>query len=302
MQQIERYGVIALVFLLVTIVAVSFWGDSKSPGFWSRLTGRGTKKETSAAQTQTAEAGTPPGNTAERAIQSDLPMTAVANPAPAQAPTSPITPLEPAPQAIPSSSLVAQNRPVQSPVVKAPADPVPDLTPTRTSRSAPTAAPSAAASEYTVQKGDSMMQIATRMLGSRERWKEIRDMNPRVDPKHLKVGTKLAMPVSASAAKTGTSAKTPVSKPAIAPASKDHPAAKSGSGGTYLVRKGDTMKSIAERELGDSARWKEIASANPHLEANHLSVGTSLKIPGGHSEPLVAAAMPSDHSSRPHVR
>ena len=40
MQQIERYGVIALVFLLVTIVAVSFWGDSKSPGFWSRLTGK----------------------------------------------------------------------------------------------------------------------------------------------------------------------------------------------------------------------------------------------------------------------
>ena len=51
MQQIERYGVIALVFLLVTIVAVSFWGDSKSPGFWSRLTGRGAKKDAVAAQT-----------------------------------------------------------------------------------------------------------------------------------------------------------------------------------------------------------------------------------------------------------
>ena len=46
MQQIERYGVIALVFFLITIVAVSFWGDSKSPGFWSRLTGRAKKDAT----------------------------------------------------------------------------------------------------------------------------------------------------------------------------------------------------------------------------------------------------------------
>ena len=30
MQRIERYGVIALVFLLVTIVAVSMWGERKN--------------------------------------------------------------------------------------------------------------------------------------------------------------------------------------------------------------------------------------------------------------------------------
>ena len=32
MQRIERYGVIALVFLLVTIVAVSLWGEQKQSG------------------------------------------------------------------------------------------------------------------------------------------------------------------------------------------------------------------------------------------------------------------------------
>src|SRR5215813_12488510 len=64
MQQIERYGVIALVFLLVTIVAVSFWGDSKSPGFWSRLTGR-AKKEEVAKVDPSANA---PAATAERAL------------------------------------------------------------------------------------------------------------------------------------------------------------------------------------------------------------------------------------------
>ncbi|MEY2808156.1 MAG: hypothetical protein RIR65_2573, partial [Planctomycetota bacterium] len=54
MQQIEKYGVIALVFLLVTIVAVSFWGDSKSPGFWSRLTG-GQKEEVAQAAATTSD-------------------------------------------------------------------------------------------------------------------------------------------------------------------------------------------------------------------------------------------------------
>src|SRR5690349_17007505 len=53
MQQIERYGVIALVFLLVTIVAISFWGDSKSPGFWARLTGKSQPKPEQVAKLDT---------------------------------------------------------------------------------------------------------------------------------------------------------------------------------------------------------------------------------------------------------
>ena len=72
MQKIERYGVIALVFLLVTIVAVSFWGDSKSPGFWSRLTGRGAKKDAPTDQTASM---IPPANSTERAIDGSLPLT-----------------------------------------------------------------------------------------------------------------------------------------------------------------------------------------------------------------------------------
>ncbi|MBK7643637.1 MAG: hypothetical protein IPJ19_11430 [Planctomycetes bacterium] len=52
MQQIERYGVIALVFFLIMIVAVSFWGDNKSPGFWSRLTGREKKAQRSRRSTR----------------------------------------------------------------------------------------------------------------------------------------------------------------------------------------------------------------------------------------------------------
>ncbi len=310
MQQIERYGVIALVFLLVTIVAVSFWGDSKSPGFWSRLTGRGAKKE--ATSTQMADNVTPPGSAAERAIQSDLPMSPAGSPTGSAAanPTSLVTPIESAPQATvvtppmpPAQNSLAAGTgtPAPTPLVQAPmthfASPSPQ--PVHPARAVQATAPTAGASEYVVQKGDNLFQIATRMLGSKSRWTEIRDMNPRVDPKSLKVGTKLALPASASSAKSGAPAATPVHKSATAPATKNP----SGSTGTYVVRKGDTMKSIAERSLGDSARWKEIAASNPKLDPHHLAVGTSLRMPGGKTaEPLVASTMTSDLSNRPHVR
>src|SRR5687767_2073483 len=66
MQQIERYGVIALVFLLVTIVAISFWGDSKSPGFWSRLMGRDKQAEVAKVD--------PPTQLAERVARGGAPL------------------------------------------------------------------------------------------------------------------------------------------------------------------------------------------------------------------------------------
>jgi nucleoid-associated protein YgaU len=299
MQQIERYGVIALVFLLVTIVAVSFWGDNKSPGFWSRLTGRGAKKE--ATSTQMADATTPPGSAAERAIQSDLPMSPAGTPAASSNPI--VTPIESAPPTNVASTPrpQAQNPLTAGTVPPAPmthfATPAPE--PAHTTRAVTAAVPTAGSSEYVVQKGDNLMLIASRSLGSKSRWTEIRDMNPRIDPKSLKVGTKLAMPASASVSKSGAPAATPVHKSATAPASKNP----SGSTGTYVVRKGDTMKSIAEHALGDRARWSEIAASNPKLDPHHLSVGTSLRMPGGKSaEPLVASAMTSDLSNRPHVR
>jgi len=46
MQRIERYGVIALVFLLVTILAVSLWGESKGDGWFSKLTAGRTTEST----------------------------------------------------------------------------------------------------------------------------------------------------------------------------------------------------------------------------------------------------------------
>lgn len=48
---------------------------------------------------------------------------------------------------------------------------------------------------------------------------------------------------------------------------------------TYTVRKGDTLWSIAEDELGSGARWTEIAALNPGTGPGNLTPGTVIKIP-----------------------
>lgn len=72
-------------------------------------------------------------------------------------------------------------------------------------------------------------------------------------------------------------------------------AAQSGSGGTssgsgsssstYTVRKGDTLWSIADAKLGDGNRYREIATLNKLADADELSVGQKLKLPGKTGKP-----------------
>jgi len=64
-------------------------------------------------------------------------------------------------------------------------------------------------------------------------------------------------------------------EPAQGEPTRSEPAAAS----TYVVRKGDTLWSVAQRLLGDGKRWKEIAEANPGLSPSKLPVGQTLKIP-----------------------
>lgn len=47
----------------------------------------------------------------------------------------------------------------------------------------------------------------------------------------------------------------------------------------YIVQKGDTLWSIAKRELGDGKRWQEIAKLNGVTDPGGLKVGQQLKLP-----------------------
>jgi nucleoid-associated protein YgaU len=47
---------------------------------------------------------------------------------------------------------------------------------------------------YTIAKGDNYWNIATRMLGDGQRWREIRELNPGVDPRKLRIGQVIIIP------------------------------------------------------------------------------------------------------------
>lgn len=53
---------------------------------------------------------------------------------------------------------------------------------------------------------------------------------------------------------------------------------------SYRVRAGDSLAKIAERELKDSSRWREIYELNRLSNADHLLAGSTLKLPAPPSD------------------
>ena len=50
-------------------------------------------------------------------------------------------------------------------------------------------------------------------------------------------------------------------------------------GGSYIVKKGDTLYGIARSHYGDGKKWQQIASANPGLSPSSLKVGQTITLP-----------------------
>jgi len=121
---------------------------------------------------------------------------------------------------------------------------------------------------YTVANGDSLWKIAVKQYGDsniQEHVDAIVAANPSVDASHLKVGTKLNLPPK----------QTSVNR---LPAKEQ---AKLLDSGLYAVKKGDTLSSIAKKQLGDANRWREIYDLNrEHIaDPSMLFTGTQLRLP-----------------------
>jgi hypothetical protein len=69
----------------------------------------------------------------------------------------------------------------------------------------------------------------------------------------------------------------PGGKGASKSAAKSTQSADASKGSTYTVRKGDTLYSIAQRELGNKRRWQEISALNGGNDS--LSPGATIKLP-----------------------
>ena len=71
---------------------------------------------------------------------------------------------------------------------------------------------------------------------------------------------------------------TPVVASAVTPAYSSNSGAM-GGGGTYVVKKGDTLYGISRTHYGDGKQWQKIVAANPGLTPGSLKVGQTITLP-----------------------
>ena len=155
---------------------------------------------------------------------------------------------------------------------------------TEKEKPAPSPAPPAAR-EVVVGDGDSLWRIAARELGDGKRWKEIATLNGIVDGDDLKAGARLRLPAAgkteAPVVTPPASPAKPQAKPQAKPELRSDPApTTTGEQRIYIVRAGDTLGRIAQRELGSAKRVEELRLLNG-ISGDVIRVGESLKLPGG---------------------
>lgn len=131
---------------------------------------------------------------------------------------------------------------------------------------------------YVVKSGDTLGQIAVDQLGSYKHLAALQASNPKVTASGMRVGARLELPDVGSAPVQGSSVAKAESKP-------------SGTKATgYQVSEGDSLWGIAEQQLGSGLRWKEIVALNPKLNPDALVKGQHIKLPKAGSKPAATTA------------
>ena len=319
MQSIERYGVVALLFLVVTVVAVLLWdsaepdelpgtrppsaqrelaspagnggGSSVAMRSEARPLRRDLAPKLAAEEVAAEEVAERPSRAlraSERLSVPELdrvPSSTAGSPASTTGGADRVPAAAPESRALPAETTRPSDPPERAAVVSAPAVPM-------TVRPAEAAAPKRRI--YEVRKGDTLSEIASAELGTSKRWREIVELNPGLDPARLKVGVRLVLPTEGGSAETPDVARR--AGEAAKPAAKGKDAKKPDTTVRYRVQSGDSLWKIAARELGDGERWREIAAANPGFDADRLLVGQELVLPASAARgerQLIASAAPS---------
>jgi len=70
----------------------------------------------------------------------------------------------------------------------------PGATPPASYEPAPIPVEPTGSRSYTIRKGDTLWSIATREYGNGQKWKDIAQANPSIDPKKLLIGTEITLP------------------------------------------------------------------------------------------------------------
>ncbi|MHC5062530.1 MAG: LysM peptidoglycan-binding domain-containing protein [Planctomycetota bacterium] len=247
MGQLERYGLYVLVLVIFLILGVAIWGDepqaSDGTGGGSSIMVPETDLSIPSAERSTQDMGGSRSSGFDDLFNDleDLP--------------------EEQPPAEPGPETISQ-----------PATPTEGMD--QSSGGAETVAAPASLSEesrtYKIKRFDILGDIAKRELGSAQRWREIADLNPGIDPNNLPIGKVLRLPSTASGTPVSG---TPVSGSQVSRASGGF------SGGKHTVAKGEYLGSISEKYYGTSRYAEVIKEANNIRDVRALKVGAVLVIP-----------------------
>ncbi|OJV78672.1 MAG: hypothetical protein BGO37_12570 [Cellulomonas sp. 73-92] len=179
----------------------------------------------------------------------------------------------------------------------------PTTTPTPAAASASATLPS-----ITVQRGDTLWDLAERHLGDPLRYTEIRDLNTgRTQPD----GAQLR---DADFIKPGWTLLLPADATALPPVVRTVASGSAAEGSSVTVEPGDTLWSIAAEHLGDGRRYPEIATLNAGItqaDGSHLvdpdvvrpgwvlRLPTTAPVPELPQQPKAESAAGSDLSPSP---
>jgi len=257
LKEAQLLGIVALI--AVAIILLCMWGGGRD------------STEPTVTDEQAVSVGGLAGEASVSKLAEDLAgeEPAPATPAATEVKVGGQTPSPPVSESAAISTAIEQSAPQDIPLEQrkeaaAPATPA----------VAPASAP--ASQTHVVQRGDTLEAVSLKYYGTRNKWRDILNANKGIDPKRLRIGTKLTIPVvtAAPASPVAAAASAP---PALSAAVE---APQSGQR-SYTVQKGDSLFLIAKKCYGDGSRWKDIQAANPEMarDARALRPGMVLVIP-----------------------
>ncbi len=131
--------------------------------------------------------------------------------------------------------------------------------------------------EHTVESGERLWDLAMRYYGDGSKWRRIKEANPDVvtGEASIRAGDTLRIP-EADNGSGGDQASAQVQS-----SSRDQRSGQGDSTRSYRVQANDNLWKIAESELGDGTRWRELLELNEDVldDPTRLPVGRQIRLP-----------------------
>ena len=265
MGQLEKYGLYVLCLLIFLIIGVSIWGEPANAA-----TDPGTKSESA----KVAKADKPAVPKVDLNNMKELlsPLKPPATPTPTPNPNPAKSVDAPAPAPLADTGQAGLDTGTGNGGGK-------DAKKGDTSKNDAKVEPaSSKRPTHRIKSGDTFESIAIG-LGDKKLVPVLLQLNPKIDPKTLAIGTEVQLPTPAELAAHKTSAKGVADAKASDDPKKAAKPETSNGVRTYTIAQGDTLSGLAKRLFGSDKRVDDIKGLNPSVDPTRLRIGQVIKLP-----------------------